>query len=85
MPKARKKSVILTKAVKPTKAIQVKAERELLAGLRNYLKGYKADHRLAKATAKDAAKAEASAGRIVSRQLVAIEKANAKIEKLRAA
>ena len=81
---ARKKSKVLTKAVKPTKSVQLKEQRQNLAGLRATLRGYKADRVLASKEARIAAKAEAAAGKTVAKQMAAIDKVTAKIQKLAA-
>jgi hypothetical protein len=81
---ARKKSAVLTKAVKPAKKELVKEQRQILSGLRATLRGYKADRIEASKTVRLAAKAEIAAGKIVAKQEAAIMKVAAKIVKLAA-
>ena len=82
--KTRKKSAILNKAVKTTKAELVNEHRNHLAGLRAALRGYKADRVLASKEARIAAKAELAAAKVVAKQQKAIDKATAKLAKLAA-
>ena len=81
---ARKKSAVLTKAVKPVKNEQLKEYRQNLAGLRAGLRGFKADRVEASKTMRNAGKAEAAAARVVARQEKIIDRLAAKIVKLAA-
>jgi hypothetical protein len=80
----RKKSAVLTKAVKPAKSERLQEQRQNLAGLRATLRGYKADRVEASKAMRNAAKAEMAATRIVAKQEAAIAKLVNKITKLAA-
>lgn len=79
---ARKKSAVLTKAVRPAKKEQLQAQRQILASLRAGMRGFKADRVEASKAVRIAAKAEAAAGKIVDRHQKTIDKQIAKIQKL---
>ena len=82
---ARKKSAVLTKAASAPKSVQLQSARADLATLRDYLKGYKVDHRQARSAAAAATKELNARARVVTKQLKLIDKATGKIEKLKAA